>query len=252
MVAMRQMLLSFVLILPLAGSAWAQTPSSPPDGPHDGAGTPNSDTHPGLHDQVPDLQLLPSKPDTPDSGRANPATPPGAPSPQAAAPQRPVPKPPETDDQLLARLAKAPDPRGAHAIERELMARWSHSGSPSADLLLKRTDQAMEAMDFDTARQIAQKLTDIAPNFAEAWHRRATLASHSDDYEDALSSLRHALALQPKNFEALAELGEILEDYNDKPHALEAYRQAKAIDPFIDGISDRIRDLSKAVEGQGI
>ena len=153
---------------------------------------------------------------------------------------------------MLARLAKAADQRGARAIERELKARWAHSGSPSADLLLKRTDQAMEAHDFDTARQIAQKLTDVAPNFAEAWHRRATLATHKDDYQDALSSLRHALVLQPKNFEALAELGQILEEYNDKPRALEAYRQAMALDPFIDGIKDRIRELTKAVEGQGI
>jgi tetratricopeptide (TPR) repeat protein len=133
-----------------------------------------------------------------------------------------------------------------------LKARWAHSGSPTADLLLKRADQAMEAMDFDTARTLTQKLTDISPNFAEAWHRRATLAAHKEDYEDAISSLRHTLALQPKNFEALAELGEILEEYNDKPHALEAYRQAKALDPFIDGVDDRIRELSKAVEGQGI
>ena len=238
---MRQMLLSFALVLPLAASAWGQTPS-----PRDLPGAPDADPHQGLQDQVPDLQLLP--PRTPDGGRNNRANP----SPQAAGPQRPVPKPPETDDQLLAKLAKSADQRSARTVERELKARWSHSGSPSADLLLKRTDQAMEAHDFDTARQIAQKLTDIAPNFAEAWHRRATLATHSDDYEDALSSLRHTLSLQPKNFEALSELGEILEEYNDKPHALEAYRQAKAIDPFIDGINDRIRDLTKSVEGQGI
>lgn len=239
---MRQLLLSLVLTLPLASGAWGQTPPSP----HDLPGAPDpTDPHQGLQDQVPDLQLLP--PRGPDTGAGR-----GAPAPQAASPQRPPPKPPETEDQLLARLAKAGDQRGARAIERELKARWAHSGSPSADLLLKRADQAMQAMDFDTARQIAQKLTDIAPDFAEAWHRRATLASHKEDYEDALSSLRHALALQPKNFEALAELGEILDEYNDKPHALEAFRQAKAIDPFIDGVDDRIRELSKAVEGQGI
>lgn len=242
---MRQLVLSFVLTLPLASGAWGQIPSSP----HDLPGAPDAtEPHQGVPDQVPDLQLLP--PRGPDTG-AGPATP-APPAPQAATPQRPVPKPPETEDQLLAKLAKAPDRRGARPIEGELKARWAHSGSPSADLLLKRTDQAMEAMDFDTARQIAQKLTDIAPNFAEAWHRRATLAAHKEDYEDAISSLRHALALQPKNFEALAELGEILEEYNDKPHALEAYRQAKAIDPFIGGVDDRIRELSKAVEGQGI
>jgi hypothetical protein len=35
-------------------------------------------------------------------------------------------------------------------------------------------------------------------------------------------------------------------------HALDAYRQAKAINPFIEGVEDRIRELTKSVEGQGI
>ena len=238
---MRQLILSLVLALPVAGYALAQ----PGPGP--------------APDQVPDLQLIPPPGlgAEPPKGPPDPqATPPGQPPQnqqnQAARPGRPPPKPPETDEQLLAKLAKAADQRAARPIERELKARWAHSGSPSADLLMKRTDQAMEAHDFDTARQIAQKLTDIAPNFAEAWHRRATLAAQKDDYEDAITSLRRALSLQPKNFVALAELGGILEEYNDKPHALDAYRQAKAIDPFIDGINDRIRDLTKTVEGQGI
>jgi tetratricopeptide (TPR) repeat protein len=228
---MRPSLLSLFLIAPFATLAAAQ-PSSPPQ------------------DQVPDLQLVPPR----GPGEGAPKGPPDskATPPQAARPARPPPKAPETDDQLLTKLSKAADQRAARPIERELKARWAHTGSPSADLLLKRTDQAMEAHDFDTARDIVQKLTDIAPNFAEAWHRRATLAAQKDDYEDALTSLRRTLALQPKNFTALAELGGILEEYNDKPHALDAYRQAKSIDPFLDGLADRIRDLTKAVEGQGI
>jgi tetratricopeptide (TPR) repeat protein len=230
---MRPLLLSLLLVAPIATLAMAQPSASP-------------------QDQVPDLQLVPPRgpgdvaPKDPPDSQATPQ------QPQAARPARPPPKAPETDDQLLTKLTKAPDQRAARPIERELKARWAHTGSPSADLLLKRTDQAMEAHDFETAREIVQKLTDIAPNFAEAWHRRATLAAQKDDYEDALTSLRRTLALQPKNFTALAELGEILEEYNDKPHALEAYRQAKAIDPFLDGLVDRIRDLTKAVEGQGI
>jgi tetratricopeptide (TPR) repeat protein len=165
---------------------------------------------------------------------------------------RPTPRAPETDAQLLDRLAKAPDQRAARRIERELRARWSHSESPSADLLLKRIDQAIEAHDEETARSIAQKLTEIAPNFAEGWHRRATLAAEKDDYQDAIDSLRRVLALQPKHFIAMAELGQILEEFDDKNRALEAYRKAKELDPFIDGLEDRIRQLSKEVEGQGI
>ncbi|HEY4264948.1 MAG TPA: tetratricopeptide repeat protein [Micropepsaceae bacterium] len=238
---MRSMLLSLLLIAPFATLALAQPL---PSDPHQA----------GPQDQVPDLQLIPPR----GPGEAAPRNAPDAqgvpaqPAPQAARSGRPPPKAPETDEQLLTKLSKAQDQRAARPIERELRARWAHTGSPSADLLLKRTDQAMEAHDFDTAREIVQKLTIIAPNFAEAWHRRATLATQKDDYEDALASLRRTLALQPKNFAALAELGEILEEYNDKPHALDAYRQAKAIDPFLDGLADRIRDLTKSVEGQGI
>lgn len=233
MLAMRQMLFSLVLLAPLAGMAVAQ-----PADPHQGG-------------DVPDLQVTPGP--APAPKRAPGAQ--GGPPAQAQAPRaagRPTPKPPETDDQLLAKLAKAADQRAARPIERELRARWAHTGSPSADLLLKRVDQAMEAHDFDTAHDIAVKLTAIAPNFAEAWHRRATLATQKDDYEDALSSLRRTLTLQPKNFVALAELGSILEEYNDKAHALDAYKQAKAIDPQIEGVGDRIKELTKSVEGQGI
>ena len=231
---MRQMLFSLVLLAPVASAALAQ-----PSDPHD----------------VPDLQITPGQPpgpNAPPGAQGLPGGLGGPPQAQAPRPGRPPPKPPETDEQLLAKLAKAPDQRAARPIERELKARWAHTGSPSADLLLKRVDQAMEAHDFDTARTIAQKLTTIAPTFAEAWHRRATLATQKDDYEDAINSLRRTLALQPKNFMALAELGSILEEYKDKPHALDAYRQAKAIDPYIDGIEDRIKELTKAVEGQGI
>jgi tetratricopeptide (TPR) repeat protein len=165
---------------------------------------------------------------------------------------RPTPRPPETDDQLLARLAKAPDARAARGIERELRARWSHSDSPSADLLLKRVDQAIHARDNDTARAIVQKLTEIAPEFAEGWHRRATLAAQREDFQDAIDSLQRVLALQPKHFIAMAELGQILEEFDNKQRALDAYRKAKELDPFIEGLDDRIRQLGKEVEGQGI
>ena len=241
---MRRIILALALILPVAASGQPNArdrllPIEPPKG----------DTTPDQPDkapdaapdqQVPDLQVIPGQP--PGLGA----------QPQRQGTGRPPPKAPETDEQLLDKLAKAADRRAARPIERELQARWAHSGSPSADLLLKRADQAMEAHDFDTARDIAQKLTEIAPDFSEAWHRRATLASQKDDYQDALVSLLRALALRPKHFMALAELGEILEEFNDKMHALESYRQAKALDPNIEGLDDRIRALTKSVEGQGI
>jgi tetratricopeptide (TPR) repeat protein len=238
----RLAILSLAMVLAASAGAWSQQinpdrriPGLPPLG----------------KEQPPDPSDPADQPDDQDKDKQPDAQ---APSPDGKQRQtgRPTPRAPETDDQLLARLAKAPDARGARAIERELRARWSHSESPSADLLLKRIDQAVEAHDEETARTIAEKLTEIAPDFAEGWHRRATLAAEKDDFQDAIESLRRVLALQPKHFVAMAELGQILEEFDDKNRALEAYRKAKELDPFIDGLEDRIRQLSKEVEGQGI
>jgi tetratricopeptide (TPR) repeat protein len=182
---------------------------------------------------------------------------PGAEAPKEAPPAGEINKPAAkakqvTADDLLARLANAADKDEAEGIERQLQDMWSHSGSPTADLLFQRSEKALEEEDDETANQILVKLTEIAPNFAEGWHLRAAVAARSDHYEEAIAALRQVLALQPKHFGALAELGQILEDFGEKEHALEAYRKAVALDPYIEGIEDRIRELTRDVEGQGI
>jgi len=159
---------------------------------------------------------------------------------------------PPAADKLLDKLAQAQSEREARAIEHQLEDLWSHSGSPTADLLLERSEKALEDDDPDTAQAILEKLTDVAPTFAEAWHQRAEVDTQMENFQDAMASLRQVLVLQPKHFGALAELGEILEDFGDKPHALAAYRQAIKLDPYIDGVQDRITELTRDVEGQGI
>jgi tetratricopeptide (TPR) repeat protein len=170
----------------------------------------------------------------------------------AAEPARPARPTPPTAEQLLDRLSKAENPRDARAIEQQLHALWSRSGSATADLLLERSEKALEEEDIDTAQALLEKLTELAPKFAEGWYQRAAIAARSDNFEDAVASLRQVLALQPKHFVALAELGTILEDFGDKQRALEAYRQAQTLNPHIEGLEDRIRELSREVEGQGI
>jgi hypothetical protein len=50
----------------------------------------------------------------------------------------------------------------------------------------------------------------------------------------------------------MAELGSILEEFGDNERALAAYREALAINPFIEGLDERVRELTRSVEGQGI
>jgi tetratricopeptide repeat protein len=270
---MRKLLLATLAVaLPLSSAALAQlTPERPLPGlpplldPTPDPQAPDSQTpDPQGPDAAPPDQQTPDQPPgvqpppgqiAPDQQPLRPGPAPGpgtAPAQRQGNNGRPVPRQPETDEQLLTKLAQTKEQRDARPIERELRARWAHSPSPTADLLMRRVDQAMRAHDMDTARTIVQKLTDITPSFAEAWHRRATLAVEKDDFNDAIDSLRHVLRLQPKHFIAIAELAEILEQFGDKPGALKAYRQAKSLDPFIEGLDDRIKALTKEIEGQEI
>ena len=155
-------------------------------------------------------------------------------------------------DVLLNALAHAGSPAAARAIEDQIDKLWSQSGSPSADLLLQRAEDATDDEDYDTAAQILAKLTEASPNFAEAWHQRAAVAAAKQDFHDAMLSLQRTLVLQPRHFGALAELGGILDEFGDKEHALAAYRKAIALDPYLEDVPDRIRALSRDLEGQGI
>jgi len=155
-------------------------------------------------------------------------------------------------DTLFDALGHARTEADAKLIEGEIWAIWAHSGSPTADLLLERAMTALENEDVETARLILDALVELAPDFAEAWHRRGEAAALAEDYETALLCLRKALALEPRHFAALTGLGSIFEEYGDKPAALEAYRRALAINPFIAPLGTIERRLSRDVEGQKI
>ncbi|MCB1341829.1 MAG: hypothetical protein KDK24_12360 [Pseudooceanicola sp.] len=160
---------------------------------------------------------------------------------------------PEADLQdeaaLLDALAHS-DAAGAKRYERQLQTLWSRSGSPSADLLLKRGREAMEVKDTATAIEHLTALTDHAPDFAEGWHARATAYFAADLMGPALADLEHALSLNPNNYGAIFGLGVILESVGDRKRAYEAYLRAQAIHPHHQDISAAVERLRAKIEGK--
>ncbi|MGH6871466.1 MAG: tetratricopeptide repeat protein [Rhizomicrobium sp.] len=180
---------------------------------------------------------------------SGPVAKPAPPSAHAAAKPKPAPKP---LDELFAALARAQSEEDAKPVEDAILAQFQQSGSATVDLLMARSAAALEAGDKKTARQIVDSITDIAPDFAEAWHRRAVLQEDDGDDEGALISLQKTVSLNGREFEAYAELGGMLEDYGDKKAALAAWRRALALDPQIDGAAKHVEALTREVEGEKI
>lgn len=155
-------------------------------------------------------------------------------------------------DGLFAELAKADSEEEADNIRQEIERLFLQSGSPTIDLLMSRSQSALKAGDTETARKVIDSVTKLAPSFAEGWHLRAQLQAASGDDAGALISLQKTVTLNPREFNALIHLAEMLEDYGDKKAALAAYRKVQKLYPANDEVNRAVRKLSRDVEGQKI
>jgi tetratricopeptide (TPR) repeat protein len=153
--------------------------------------------------------------------------------------------------ELYAQLGKARDAEAAVPIVESIEALWRFSGSDTVDLLMHRAERLAKDEDFDLSLKILDATADLAPDQAEVWHLMATVHYLKKDYGQAIADLKRALDRDPKHFGALNDLGVALEAVGAKKEALEAYRQALTVNPFLPESTKRaVDELGREVEGQ--
>jgi len=152
---------------------------------------------------------------------------------------------------LLTKLLNA-NPDEAKTIARDIERLWARSGSASADLLLKRGRDALNAKKIGTAIEHLTALTDHAPDFAEGWHMRASAYFHEELYGPAIADLEKTLALNPNHFEAIRGLAAIFEQLGDPKRAYEAYTQVLTIHPHHASVLEALERLESVVKGPAL
>jgi Flp pilus assembly protein TadD len=95
-------------------------------------------------------------------------------------------------------------------------------------------------------------VTKVAPDYAEGWHQRGKLQALAGDDEGAIFSLQKAVTLNPRQFAAMAELGDILEEYGDKRDALRVLRRVELLDRHFGDVDRQVQRLARDVEGEKI
>lgn len=153
---------------------------------------------------------------------------------------------------LYDALAKAPNAQIAKLVESKIEATMMQSGSATADLLMARARLTMEAKDNKLAFELLDAIIQITPNFVEARAQRATLYYTTKDFARSLADIRMILAQEPRHYGALAGLGIILQDIGEDKRALEAFRRALVINPYMEMIPDMVKKLTVKVEGREI
>lgn len=153
---------------------------------------------------------------------------------------------------LYALLATADDEESAKAIADAIERVWLHSGSATIDLLMERAMKAVNDKKLDLAVKLLDNVVVLAPDFAEAWNRRAYVHFVRNDVGRALGDLRRALALDHNHFKALDGLGQILREIGQKKAALKAFQQLLDVHPYWSGAKQAVEELGREVDGQGI
>ncbi len=159
----------------------------------------------------------------------------------------------ETDkdrlDGLFEKLKAAPDHVSADVVAGQIKRLWMHSGSDTADLLMERADTALEHQDMPLSIELLDRLVMLAPDWAEAWNRRATLFYLMDDYPRAMSDIAETLKREPRHYGAIAGMGLVFLQRGNKKLAYEAFERVLAIYPQLETAQKAVEELRPEVEG---
>lgn len=168
-------------------------------------------------------------------------------------------KTPETADEkakilsdLYAYLATADSEESAKPIAEAIERLWNQSGSDTISLLMARASSALRTKNTDLAVKLLDSVVDLAPDYPEAFNRRAYLRFSQNNVDAAVGDLRRVLALDPNHFKALDALGQIWREHGNKKGALRVFRRLLEVHPFWPGAKQAVEELSREVEGQGI
>ena len=105
---------------------------------------------------------------------------------------------------------------------------------------------------LDDAVERFTELIAAAPNFAEAWNKRATAYYLMERYEDSVRDIERTLALEPRHFGAISGMGLIFLQLGDEVGALDAFEKVLEIHPHARGARFHVERLRERLRGKQI
>jgi tetratricopeptide (TPR) repeat protein len=146
--------------------------------------------------------------------------------------RRPSDRLPTRLDMLFDRLAHGEGE--ATAIEEAIWTVWMYHPHSRAAEALDRAVSDIAAQRYDIAETRLAMLLRGRPDFAEAWHKRATLHYIREDDAESVRDLHRTLQLEPRHFPALLSFGEICLSNREREGAELAFHRALRIHPRLD------------------
>ena len=156
-------------------------------------------------------------------------------------------------DKLFAALQTGLSNAIAASLEREIWTIWTRY--PDDQVINRQMDRAIKMMNagrLDDAEAMFSAIISREPAFAEAWNKRATVRFFRGDDAGSANDILQVIKLEPRHFGALSGLGMIKVRAGDLQGALQAYRAAQRINPFLPNIEVIIDKLGQRLNGRAL
>ena len=154
-------------------------------------------------------------------------------------------------DRLAERLTDADEETRA-AATAALWKVWSRSGDAAIDALLAEGTAQMQNFDFADALATFNQVVEKKPDFAEGWNKRATVLFLMGENQASLRDCAEVLKRNPKHFGALAGAGQNHAQLGQLEEAIDDYKRALMVNPYLPGPAASIIVLQKVLSSRGL
>lgn len=136
----------------------------------------------------------------------------------------------------------------AAAAEEALWSLFLRCPTPELDQMMQQGIALMRVPEqWDQALQLFDRMVTLAPTFAEAYNKRATVLFLLQRFEEAIADCRVALQMNPYHFKAAAGMGLCCAAVEDIEGSIAAYQTAVAINPRLRHLRAHIRRLQASL-----
>ena len=148
-------------------------------------------------------------------------------------------------DELFALLKSDLKGAAAVAVTREIWSAWLQHDNREVGALMDAGMRDMRAARWRDALGSFEAAVDLAPDFAEAWNKRATVHYMLGDFPASSADVVETLRLEPRHFGALVGQGMMHMQQRNAAQALLYFRRALAVNPHMDNVRRYVERLSQ-------
>jgi tetratricopeptide (TPR) repeat protein len=140
------------------------------------------------------------------------------------------------------------DPLIRQLAENAIWEIWGRSGNPLHDRMYQRGVELMQAGLYGGAIRNFTSLIQLAPDFTEAWNKRATVYFIVGENDRSIEDCEQVLAREPNHFGALSGYGQLMLRKRDYERALGYFERALTVNPNMRGVGENIEAIKRLIE----